>query len=313
MKHFSTDYVKELNNFLHTYLTSTWNYHIEIMEISDLLTAVLVTYDDQEEDLFEVSTGLCYEEFLARMSLVKSDWAHFKKENFEGLAAKPQKTIGGWEGRTIYFIRGGSNPEYWTTESAIEDGRRLILSSVQTQGTMLLEEVQRIDTLIPRGRKHFRVYEHFVRICINYLFSGELGEAKDQARTEPGNEGTEIRDLIAQNIAEAGFFNDLKTKYSSSEILFDAKNKDEITRGDLRQVYCYLKPAIGLWGFIVCRTDQPDKIHSYNRTLFQNFIQTRGVLIFTDKDIDKMLKMKIRGRNPSEYLHKLMSEFLRSI
>jgi len=313
MNHFTKEYVNEINDFLHTYLTSTWNYRIEVFEIKDLLTAVLVTYDDQVEDSFEISTSLSYDEFLHRMSLVKPDWIQIEKEVFEGLAAKPHKTMGGCEGRTIYFIKGGSNPEYWTPESAIEDARNLLLSSSQLQGPMLLEEVQRIDTLIPRGNEHFRSYEHFVRVCINFLFSGELREAKAQARTEPGNEGTEIRDLIAQNIASEGFFIVLKTKYSSSEILFDAKNKDEISREDLRQVYCYLKPAIGLWGFIVCRTNQPDKVHSYNRTLFQNFIQTRGVLIFTDYDIEKMLKMKIRGRNPSEHLHKLMSDFLRSI
>lgn len=313
MDHFTGEYVEALNEFFHSFLTSTWNFKFEVYEIPDLLTAVLVTYDDQEDDEFEIDTSISYEDFLQRMSVVKSDWIHFHKENFEAMAEQPHRTMGGWEGRTLYFVRGGSNPEFWTEEKAIEDGQVLLVSNIQMLGSMLFEEAKSIDQLIPRGRDHFKSYEHFVRVCLNYLFSGDLGEAKSQVRTEPGNEGLEIRDLIAQNIAETGFFSDLKTKYSVSEVLFDAKNKDEITRDDLRQVYCYLKPAIGLWGFIVCRSEPSKTIKSYNRTLFQNFSQSRGVLIITDDDIKKMIRMKIRSRDPSDHLSKIMSTFLRGV
>jgi hypothetical protein len=33
----------------------------------------------------------------------------------------PEKTIGGWEGRTIYFIKGGQHPEWWTSDIAYKD------------------------------------------------------------------------------------------------------------------------------------------------------------------------------------------------
>jgi len=93
-----------------------------------------------------------------------------------------------------------------------------------------------------------------VRVIFNFLFRGELGEGRPQTRTEPETEGVEIRDLLFSNIAETGFWKDLKDKYSASEIVVDAKNTDESTRDDLRQLYCYLKPALGFWGFIVCRS-----------------------------------------------------------
>ena len=96
-------------------------------------------------------------------------------------------------------------------------------------------------------------------------------------------------------------------------MLFEAKNKSKLDRGDLRQTYCYLKPALGLWGFIVCRSEQPKKIHLYNRTLFKNFVQTRGVLILCDEDILRMANIRIRGQDPSEYLTEKMSEFIRRI
>ena len=291
-----------VNELLHAYLISTWYYKHEVYEVPDLLTALLVTYDDQQDDEFKVHSRASWQGFLKRMSKVKPDWAGFSIDNMKGLAEKPHMVMGGWEGRTIYMIRGGNHPEHWTVEQAEVDVRALLSAGIRMQGEMIEYEVQNIKKLIPTGRDHYRKYEHSVRVTMNYLFSGHLGEAKPQSRTEPGNEGNEIRDLVCQNRAQTGFWKDLKDKYFCSEILFEAKNETELTRGDLRQIYCYLKPALGLWGFIVCREEQPDKIHAYNRTLFKNFTQTRGVLILTDDDLRKMAGIRLRGRDPSDYI-----------
>lgn len=313
MTHFALEYAKHVNEILHTNLISTWFYKLEIYEVPDLCTALLITYNEQDTDQFDIFSPINWDGFLERMSRIKPDWLNFSQKNMQGFAEKPDKAMGGWEGRTIYFIRGGSNPEYWRPERAKQDVINLLLASAKIQGSILHEEANRIKDGILRGREHYRVYEDFVRVSINYLFNGSLGEAKAQDRTEPGNEGTEIRDLISQNFSETGFWKDLKDKYSCSEILFEAKNKDVISRDDIRQVYCYLKPAIGLWGFIVCRCEQPEKIHAYNRTLFKNFVQTRGVLILYDDNIRSMIELKMRGRDPSEYLRNKMSKFIRSI
>jgi hypothetical protein len=152
-----------------------------------------------------------------------------------------------------------------------------------------------------------------VRVIFNFLFRGELGEGRPQSRTEEEDEGVEIRDLLYSNNANSGFWKDLKDKYSASEIVVDAKNKDKLTRDDLRQLYCYLKPALGFWGFLVCRSEQPAWIRAFNRTLFRNFNQSRGLLILCDDDLRRMVQMKNRGQNPLAYLSERMSEFIRSI
>jgi len=313
MQHFALGYAKQINEILHDVLWSTWFYKHEIIEIPGLVTALLITYDDQKDDEYIVNTEATKDIFLHRMSRVKRDWADFSSENMEKLAKLPHKTIGGWEGRTIYFMKGGSNPEYWTIEKAREDTVLLISNSAQLQGSMIKNEIENIDKTIPVGPKYSREYENFLRVTLNYLLIEHLGEAKPQERTEPGNEGTEIRDLICQNKAHAGFWQDLKNKYSCSEIVFEAKNTNELTRDNLRQIYCYLKPALGLWGFLISRNDQPPKIHAYNRTLFKNFSQTRGVLILSDIDLKRMVNIKLSNHDPSDYLRDKMSEFVRSI
>ncbi len=153
----------------------------------------------------------------------------------------------------------------------------------------------------------------FSRVVFNFLFIGELGEGKAQSRTEPEDEGIEMRDLVFANRAESGFWNDLKIKYSASEIVVDAKNKDEITRDDLRQLYCHLQPALRFWGFIVCRSAQSPTINAFNRTLFRNFGHSRGILILSDDDLRRMVQLKMLGQNLATYLQDHMSTFIRSI
>lgn len=313
MNHFALSYANHVNKILHDVLWSTWFYKFEIIEIPGLVTALLVTYDNQKDDEYTIASDMSRAEFLQRMSRVKHDWANFSLENLQGLAKLPRKTMCGWEGRTIYFIKGGSNPEYWSIENARTDTVLLISSSFQMQGPMIQHEIQNLSDSIPTGQEHCHDYEDHLKVVVNFLFIEHLGEAKLQSRTEPGNEGTEIRDIICQNRAEAGFWNDLKSKYSCSEIVIEAKNTIELTRDNLRQIYCYLKPALGFWGFIVCRAEQPAKVHAYNRTLFKNFSQQRGVLILSDTDFKKMVEIKMNNRDPSDYLRDKMSEFVRSI
>lgn len=312
-QHYALEYAHRVNELLHSDLPSTWFYKHEIYEIANVATALLITYDRQRDDEFKVYTKVQWNRFLRRMTRVKADWADVRLDYMKELGHHPQKIMGGWEGRTIYFIRGGNNPEFWTSRQAEKDTLVLLKSVAGVWGDIVSEEVNRIGELIPVGRKHFRDYEHQVRVAINYLFFGDLGEAIPQIRTEPGNEGSEIRDLICQNRADSGFWKDLKDKYSCSEVLFEVKNTNRLTRNNLRQVYCYLKPALGLWGFVVRRATQPEKIQAYNRTLFKNFGQKRGVLVLTDDDLRRMVDMKLRGTDPSDYMRDRWSEFITSI
>src|SRR5262245_43072273 len=256
---------------------------------------------------------MSYDEFLDRMARVKPDWRGFDLSYFEALKTKPEKTILGWEGRTIYFLRGGSDAIRWTAENAEVDVVTLLAGSHAALGPLIQLESERLKQAIPPGRDCFRDYENAVRIIFGYLFRGNLGEGKAQSRTNPEDEGIEIRDVIFANLANSGFWKDLKDKYSASEIVVDAKNTESVTREDLRQLYCYLKPALGYWGFIVCRSPPSETIQAFNRTLCKNFRQERGVMILCDDDLRRMVEIARRGNNPAAYLQDRMSEFVRSL
>ena len=313
MGHFIEGYSDRLTELLHFNLAPNWFYKQEIFEVPELLTAILVTYDGVTDDRREINTNSSWGTFLERMVKVKPDWMHFDRSLMEILRDKPEKTLGGWEGRTIYFIKGGQNAEQWTTESAETDVGMALTSAAATLGRLVQFELEHLNESLPAGPEHFREFEHQVRVALNFLFRGDLGEGRAQSRTEPEDEGLEIRDLVFGNVANSGFWKDLKNKYEASEIVVDAKNKELLTRDDLRQLYCYLKPALGFWGFIVTRSEQPKWVHAFNRTLFKNFTQSRGLLILCVDDLRRMATTKNFGRNPSAYLQGKMSEFLRSV
>jgi hypothetical protein len=313
MTHFIDEYADRFIVFLHAHLPARF-FRQEIIEVPGLISGVLVTFDGVLDDVRETHT-MTFDQFVARMIRVKPDW-QTKKNLLPPLREAPEKTIKGWEGRTIYVIRGGQNPEQWTQASATSDALMLLGRDTQAAAANIIyEQVNQLRAVIPVGHRHFSHYENFVRICFNYLFcsTGELEEGQPQSRTASENEGVEKRDVIFQNRATSGFWHGLKTKYLASEIVVDAKNTDDLGRDDLRQLYCYLKPALGFWGFIVCRTAPSDLIGSFNRTLFKNFEQERGLLILCDDDLRRMVEMARRGENPSDYLQRLMSEFVRSI
>lgn len=312
MPHFAEGYADRVNELLHRAGGPRF-FKQEIVEVPGVVTGLLVTYDGVHDDTREVRTGLTYPEFLDRMALIKADWKHFERGIFEALAAQPDKSIKGWEGRTIYFLRGGSSPERWSRQEATNDVIVSLLGAEVGLGPLIQSQVARSRDWLPTGRDHFREYEHFVRVVWNYLFRTHLGEGQGQCRTEPEVEAVEIRDLVFANQASSGFWKDLKEKYQASEIVVDAKNTDDITRDDLRQLYCYLKPALGYWGFIVCRSEPQPRIAAFNRTLYQNFRQERGVLILCDDDLRRMVDLAQYGNDPSAYLQTKMSKFIRSV
>ena len=55
MGYFIEDYARAFGEMLHVHLSSTKCYKHEIIEVVDTVTGLLITYDNQREDTFEVA------------------------------------------------------------------------------------------------------------------------------------------------------------------------------------------------------------------------------------------------------------------
>jgi len=83
-EHFIRGYAAQVNEILHTYLVATYFYKHEIYEVPGLLSALLITYDNQADDEFVVQPKASWQDFLTRMSRVKRDWANFSSNGEMG-------------------------------------------------------------------------------------------------------------------------------------------------------------------------------------------------------------------------------------
>jgi hypothetical protein len=207
MAHLLHAYADRVNELLHHALGGTLCFKQEIIEVPGLLVGLLVTYDGVLDDSRQISDNLSWEQFLERMSLVKWDWKHFDRAIIEKMVTERSgMCIGGWEGKTIYFIRAGRDPERWTAAAADEAVPPLVTAGWRFWGSLVQYEIEHVRELVPVGQKNFRDWEHMVRVIFNFLFRDELGQGRPSARTEPENEGLEIRDILYPNTAESGLY-----------------------------------------------------------------------------------------------------------
>ena len=159
MTHFIDTYADRVNDILHD-IFGTRFFKQEIVEVPGLLAGLLITYDGVRDDTRETLNRMSWSEFLDRMSAIKPDWEHFDRKLMEELGKRPEKGMGGWEGRPIYFIKGGSHPEQWTPTRAERDATMLLKGSLRLWGPLIQNEAEHLKENIPVGREHFREYEH---------------------------------------------------------------------------------------------------------------------------------------------------------
>ena len=171
MAHFISAYADRVTEILHEWAGPLF-FKQEIVEVPGLVAGLLVTYDAIKDDTRETHDGLTWEAFLERMSVVKPDWRHFDRKVMERLGREPQKGIGGWEGRTIYFLKGGSHPEQWTEAGAEQALIPLLMGSTVLWGSLIRRTVERLredGTLRRRSQKDGFTWDRMTKPADDWL------------------------------------------------------------------------------------------------------------------------------------------------
>lgn len=108
---------------------------------------------------------------------------------------------------------------------------------------------------IKPGRTHWPKYETFCIKVLNYLFIPEFRKIYTQAKSF---NGYERRDAIVPNNSPSRFWMDIKSEFSSKNIVFEFKNLSKgYSKAELNQLRIYLsKPTIGKFGILVVRENE---------------------------------------------------------
>jgi orotate phosphoribosyltransferase len=178
--------------------------------------------------------------------------------------------------------------------------------TVINEGVILRTELNNIKS----GHKDFRKYEDIVSRIFQYLFIPPL---KPPLSQKPTLDSHERRDLLLPNTGEGFFYEHLRTRYQSEFIVIECKNfSGKIGKKEVGQLRLYArKKSIGRFGILVSRKT-PSK--SALKERFNAFQDDDALILFIDdKILYELIDIKIKGKDPADFLDKMRLEFLSSI
>lgn len=156
---------------------------------------------------------------------------------------------------------------------------------------------------IKTGQKQAAEYQRLIAKILHETFTPQL----DEPHLEVSNEsGSSRYDIVFSNRAERGFWHDIKMSRGNFIVIFDAKNKNDLSPSDADQMLRYSSDWRGNVIFIVCR-NSPSK--SFN-TRSADLLKEKGVclIVLSDREIEEMYSLKQTGNDPTIVIERLFRE-----
>ncbi len=149
-------------------------------------------------------------------------------------------------------------------------------------------------------------YQREMLGILTYLFSPDLTDGKLEERTI---DGTERRDIVFTNEADRSFWEYVRQQYGGLFVMFEAKNVAQVNSQHINQVATYLGDRIGRFGVILTRNQPAQAQIRKTHTVFNNDRDRKSILIMHDSDIERMLRLKDRGSDPTREIQQMYRDF----
>lgn len=178
-----------------------------------------------------------------------------------------------------------------------------LVEHIDMKGTELCQELQDIK----KGKMSWIKYEKTCEKVLNYLFPNDLSGWYSQKRTD---DGLNRYDYICRVKPTTEFWKFVIDHLDSRYVLFEFKNyTGKIKQGQVLTTEKYLLEK-GLRRVAIIMTRAGADKNAVATT--QGAMREHGklMLIINDQKICKMLKMKERGEDPSDYLFEITDNFL---
>ena len=153
-------------------------------------------------------------------------------------------------------------------------------------------------------------YQDIVHRMLTFCFHPHLADGKPQERTYSG---TLIRDLIFTNEGVRNFWRYLIQNYGSLLVVFELKNKKDITGSDIDQIATYLGDTMGRFGVLVSRENQGNASFNRRKTIFNKDTLRKVILHLTDKDLIDLVSQRGMLKDTTDYIQDLYRKFMVSI
>jgi hypothetical protein len=171
--------------------------------------------------------------------------------------------------------------------------------SISSYRAKLGELSQEISTL-PLGQNTARQFEDLIGDVIRLCFFRSLSNVQPKSRDV---NGTIVRDWIASNRAQSGFWAIVRDKYAATQVIWECKNYEDLKSEDFQQVAYYMNEQAGRLVVLVCRASSPISQHSYIQVK-RVHQQTKGglLLILRESDTKTFIRQALNGKQSENHL-----------
>lgn len=153
-------------------------------------------------------------------------------------------------------------------------------------------------------------YQNLILRILNALFEPFLSDGRPQSRTA---EGTEIRDIVFTNSLDDPWLVAIHKTYGNYNVLFECKNVRGLGTDDINQVANYLGDPMGYFACVVTRVPPSCAMRRKIRATYNKQVPRRTILVLTDDDLGRMLKLKAAGQSPLREMRRLHGQQLQEI
>lgn len=123
--------------------------------------------------------------------------------------------------------------------------------------------------------------------------------------------GLTIRDWVASNRSEAGFWQMVRHSHEATQVVFECKNYEELDTEDFHQAAYYMSEGIGKFVIIVFRGEVKARYYEHVKRINQS--QKGLVLLLNDRDMRVFVRQAMNGKTKDDHIFDRYDKTLRLI
>lgn len=162
---------------------------------------------------------------------------------------------------------------------------------------------------IPVGHDGQNAYEELIGRMVELCFFRALTNVEPQCRDI---EGRVVRDWIAANRANDGFWEMVRSRYQAVQVVWECKNYKDLTPSVFHQMGYYLNNTIGHFGLVCFRGDDVEP-HYYDHLKRLADKDGKYVLLLTERDVKVFLRQAKNGKVKESHIQEIYDRTIRKL
>lgn len=160
-----------------------------------------------------------------------------------------------------------------------------------------------LETCEP-GPRHGKQFEQFCIDTLRFLF---IPPQKEVLAQSARGDRSDIRDAVIPNIAERGFWNQVRHAYDAKQIVVEFKNlTSPFDKDAVQQLAGYLTKSTGRLGILISRCGPNTAARKAQRKALTE--EQKLILFLNDTHLKNMCKSRQDGEEPTDALYALKNQ-----